>query len=68
MPGRKGKGYRRGFEIFSDDIRPDLWEGFLFAGIEAVKLNLKFSFCNLKSLVYSCRRAYHEYINRFKGR
>ena len=23
MPGRKGKGYRRGFEIFSDDIRPD---------------------------------------------
>lgn len=41
---------------------------FLFAGIEAVKLNLKFSFCNLKSLVYSCRRAYHEYINRFKGR
>ncbi len=30
MPGRKGKGYRRGFEIFSDDIRPDLWRKFFY--------------------------------------
>ena len=30
MPGRKGKGYRRGFEIFSDDIRSDLWRKFFY--------------------------------------